>query len=160
MDIAKKRLLHAINCDRMKLQLSVIDMKLGGIIMNLIVIVLDSFRQDHVSTYHKDTPVFEGIAPCQTPNIDQFAEECVVFENAYPEALPTIPIRTQLMTGQRTLPYRPWQPLTPEDVAIAQILSQEGLCFWTHFGYLSLPRPKNELPPRLPRLPLDSWTGI
>ena len=94
--------------------------------MNLIVIVLDSFRQDHVSTYHNGTPVFEGIAPCQTPNIDQFAEECVVFENAYPEALPTIPIRTQLMTGQRTLPYRPWQPLTPEDVAIAQILSQEG----------------------------------
>ena len=94
--------------------------------MNLIVIVLDSFRQDHVSTYHKGTPAFEGIASCQTPNIDQFAEECVVFENAYPEALPTIPIRTQLMTGQRTLPYRPWQPLTPEDVAIAQILSQEG----------------------------------
>ncbi len=94
--------------------------------MNLIVIVLDSFRQDHVSTYHKGTSVFEGIAPCQTPNIDQFAEECVVFDNAYPEALPTIPIRTQLMTGQRTLPYRPWQPLTPEDVAIAQILSQEG----------------------------------
>ena len=94
--------------------------------MNLIVIVLDSFRQDHVSTYHNGTSVFEGIAPCQTPNIDQFAEECVVFENAYPEALPTIPIRTQLMTGQRTLPYRPWQPLTPEDVAIAQILSQEG----------------------------------
>ena len=46
--------------------------------MNLIVIVLDSFRQDHVSTYHNGTPAFEGIAPCQTPNIDQFAEECVV----------------------------------------------------------------------------------
>ena len=41
--------------------------------MNLIVIVLDSFRQDYVSTYHKGTPAFEGIAPCQTPNIDQFA---------------------------------------------------------------------------------------
>ena len=99
---------------------------LEDIIMNLIVIVLDSFRQDHVSTYHKGTPAFEGVQPCQTPNIDQFSEECIVFENAYPEALPTIPIRTQLMTGQRTLPYRPWQPLIPEDVAIAQILSQEG----------------------------------
>ncbi len=94
--------------------------------MNLIVIVLDSFRQDHVSTYHQGRSTFEGIQPCQTPNIDQFAEECIVFENAYPEALPTIPIRCQLMTGQRTLPYRPWQPLAPHDVPIAQILKQQG----------------------------------
>ncbi len=94
--------------------------------MNLIVIVLDSFRQDHVSAYHNGTAAFDGIQPCQTPNIDAFAQECVVFENAYPEALPTIPIRCQLMTGQRTLPYRPWQPLAPHDVPIAQILSQEG----------------------------------
>ena len=94
--------------------------------MNLIVIVLDSLRQDHVSTYYNGGAPFEGILPCQTPNIDQFAEECVVFENAYPEALPTIPIRCQLMTGQRTLPYRPWEPLIPQDVPIAQILSEEG----------------------------------
>ena len=94
--------------------------------MNTIIIVLDSFRQDHVSTYHKGKAAFEGIQPCQTPNIDRFAEECVVFENAYPEALPTIPIRCQLMTGQRTLPYRSWQPLAPDDVPIAQILKQEG----------------------------------
>ena len=71
--------------------------------MNVIAIVLDSFRQDHVSFYHGGRPVFEGIAACQTPNLDAFAQECVVFENAYPEALPTIPVRTQLFTGQRTL---------------------------------------------------------
>ena len=94
--------------------------------MNLIVIVLDSFRQDHVSFYTGGTNPFPGIEVCQTPNIDAFAREAVVFDSAYPEALPTIPIRCQLMTGHRTLPYRGWQPLTPQDIHIAQILSEEA----------------------------------
>jgi len=73
--------------------------------MNVIVIVLDSFRQDHVSFYNGGRSVFEGIPACQTPNLDAFAQECIVFDNAYPEALPTLPVRTQILTGQRTLPY-------------------------------------------------------
>lgn len=94
--------------------------------MNLIVVVLDSFRQDHVSLYNQGKGPFDGVAACRTPNIDAFARDAVVFDNAYPEALPTIPIRCQLMTGQRTLPYRPWQPLTPQDVTITEILRNEG----------------------------------
>ena len=94
--------------------------------MNIIGIMLDSFRQDHVSFYNKDHCVFEGIHACQTPNLDEFARECIVFNNAYPEGLPTIPVRTQLFTGQCTLPYRPWQPLTSEDISIAEILRKEG----------------------------------
>ena len=94
--------------------------------MNVICIMLDSFRQDHVSFYNGDDPVFENVPACQTPVLDAFARECIVFDNAYPEALPTIPARTQLFTGQRTLPYRPWQPLTAEDISIADILRAEG----------------------------------
>ena len=94
--------------------------------MNVIGIMLDSFRQDHVSFYNGGQAVFEGVPACQTPNLDAFARECVVFDNAYPEALPTIPVRTQLFTGQRTLPYRPWQPLTKEDISVAEILRAEG----------------------------------
>ena len=94
--------------------------------MNVIVIMLDSFRQDHISFYHGGQPVFEGIPACQTPNLDAFAQECIVFDNAYPEALPTLPVRTQLLTGQRTLPYRPWQPLTKEDISVSEILRAEG----------------------------------
>lgn len=88
--------------------------------MNVIVICIDSLRQDHVSFYAGSG------APAPTPSIDALARESVVFDNVYPEALPTIPIRTQLMTGQRTLPYRPWQPLTQADRTIAQILGQAG----------------------------------
>ena len=94
--------------------------------MNVVFIVLDSFRQDHVSLYNGGVAPFSGIDPCRTPNIDAFAEEAVVFDNAYPEALPTIPIRCQLMTGQRTLHSRGWQPLTAEDAHVAQVLSEEG----------------------------------
>jgi arylsulfatase A-like enzyme len=94
--------------------------------MNVIGIMLDSFRQDHVSFYNGGHPAFEAVPACQTPNLDAFARECIVFDNAYPEALPTIPVRTQLFTGQRTLPFRPWQPLAREDISIAEILRAEG----------------------------------
>ncbi|MGH2346205.1 MAG: sulfatase [Chloroflexota bacterium] len=85
--------------------------------MNVIVICIDSLRQDHVSFYG-------GASPVATPGIDALARESVVFDHMYPEALPTIPIRTQLMTGQRTLPYRPWQPLTAGDRTMAEILGR------------------------------------
>jgi arylsulfatase A-like enzyme len=93
---------------------------------NLIVIMLDSFRQDHVGVYHQGRAPFPGIEPCRTPNIDRFASHALIFENAYPEAFPTIPVRTALMTGQRTLPYRPWQPLEPSDMPVAEILRRHG----------------------------------
>jgi len=91
--------------------------------MNLILIVLDSLRQDHVGCYGKP-PWYDR--PVQTPNLDKFAAESVRFDNAYPEALPTIPVRTALITGQRTLPFRPWQPLTPEDVTASEIFAELG----------------------------------
>lgn len=94
--------------------------------MNVIAIMLDSLRQDHLGVYNGGRPVFDTIPACQTPNIDAFAQQCVVFENAYPEALPTIPVRTQLFTGQRTLANRPWQPLAKEDISIAEILRAAG----------------------------------
>lgn len=94
--------------------------------MNLIVLMLDSFRQDHVGVYHQGRPAFPGVPPCRTPNLDAFARDCIVFDNAYPEGLPTIPVRTALMTGQQTLPFRPWQPLAKEDVTAAEILRREG----------------------------------
>ncbi|MEM2926655.1 MAG: sulfatase [Candidatus Bathyarchaeia archaeon] len=94
--------------------------------MNVIIIMLDSLRQDHVSFYNLGKPIFEGIEACRTPNIDAFAKECIIFENAYPSGLPTIPVRCELMTGQDTLPFRPWEPLSPRDITIADILRKEG----------------------------------
>ena len=95
--------------------------------MNLIVIMLDSLRQDHVSLYNQRIGApFDSIAACQTPNMDNFGRESIVFDNIYPEALPTIPVRTALMTGQRTLLNRQWQPLAGSDVTMSEMLSAEG----------------------------------
>ena len=87
---------------------------------NIIFISIDSLRQDHVSFYSGEN------GPAHTPNIDRLAAESVVFENCYPEALPTIPVRTQWMTGQRTLPFRRWQPLEETDRTVAEILRPMG----------------------------------
>lgn len=86
--------------------------------MNIFWVMLDSLRRDHVGAY--------GSQICKTPNLDAFAQEAVLFDNAYPEGLPTIPVRTAMVTGCRTLAGRPWQPLTPEDVTVAEILSCHG----------------------------------
>ena len=94
--------------------------------MNLIVLVIDSLRQDHVGLYHGGKAAFPDVPVCRTPSLDTFARECVAFANAYPEALPTIPARYTLMTGQRSLPFRPWGPLMAGDLTLAQMLRSEG----------------------------------
>jgi len=86
--------------------------------MNLIVVMLDSLRGDHLGCY--------GNKWIKTPNIDKLTEESVLFDNAYTEGLPTIPVRTELFTGCSSLPYRPWQPLTREDITISEILREYG----------------------------------
>ena len=88
--------------------------------MNVIVLMLDSCRQDHVSCYGA-----EG-CPVQTPGIDAMAVEGIIFDNVYPEGLPTIPVRTDLMTGQSSLTNRDWQRLSDTDVSAADIFRREG----------------------------------
>ena len=86
--------------------------------MNIIMIMSDSLRQDHLGCY--------GNRWIETPNIDRLASESVVFENAYPEGLPTLPVRAALFTGNYTLTNRFWKQLTPEDVSMAEIFDEYG----------------------------------
>ena len=53
--------------------------------MNVIMIVSDSFRYDNLTCY--------GNTTIDTPNLDKFAESAVIFENTYPDGLPTMPVR-------------------------------------------------------------------
>lgn len=62
---------------------------------NLIVVVFDTLRYD---------AVFGDLA--ETPNLRRFAEQSVVFDNAWGEGLPTIPFRRALHTGMRSYPWR------------------------------------------------------
>ena len=86
--------------------------------MNVIVIVNDSYRPDHLGCYGNDW--------IKTPNVDAFAKESMVFENAYAEGLPTVPVRTAWFTGRYTFPFRGWQRLEPTDILLGEILWDKG----------------------------------
>ncbi len=82
--------------------------------MNVIVIVNDTFRWDHLG--------FNGNEWIQTPNLNRLAAEGAVFDQYYSEGLPTVPARTTFFTGRYTFPFRGWQRLEPTDVVLAEVL--------------------------------------
>ena len=86
---------------------------------NVILIMEDSLRKDHLGCY--------GNEWIKTPYLDKFAQESVIFDYAYAEGLPTIPVRVSMFTGRYTLPFRGWQPLEQLDVPIAEILWDKGV---------------------------------
>jgi arylsulfatase A-like enzyme len=86
--------------------------------MNVIMIINDSMRQDHLGCY--------GNAWIKTPNLNKFARESAVFDYAYSEGLPTVPTRTTFFTGRFTFPFRGWQRLEPTDLLLAETLWNRG----------------------------------
>jgi len=85
---------------------------------NVIVIVTDSLRADHVGCYGSHV---------QTPNLDRLAAESALFEQAYAENLPTLPCRTAWWTGKYLFPERGWQHFEPTDYLLAEVLWDRGL---------------------------------
>ena len=86
--------------------------------MNVIMIMSDSMRYDHVGC--------NGSEWIRTPNLDTFAARATVFENAYCGSFPTIPNRTDIYTGTWTFPRRGWGPLLPEDRTLPAFLGANG----------------------------------
>ena len=98
---------------------------------NIIVVVSDTLRTGYLGCYGNDR--------IDTRNIDRFAEEGVLFTKAYPESLPTIPMRRAIHTGRRAYPfsdYQPvpwdnvylpgWQPMSANESTVAETLVQAG----------------------------------
>ncbi len=98
---------------------------------NLVMIIADSLRKDHCGCY--------GNRWIRTPNIDRLAARSIRFTGAYPESLPTIPVRRAMFTGRRAYPfknYRPipwdivslpgWQPMEPDRPTVAEVLHEAG----------------------------------
>ena len=86
--------------------------------MNVLVLMLDSLRPDHLGCYGRDD--------VRTPHLDRFASEAVVFETAYAEFPNTIPARTAFVSGIYTFPARPWQALEPGDLHVAELFRDAG----------------------------------
>ena len=99
--------------------------------MNVILVILDSLRKDHVGVY--------GNGRVRTPNLDALANESFRFTRAYPESLPTICARRAIHTGYRTFPFRNrvtlpgetfqpfgWQPIPEDQTTISETLANAG----------------------------------
>jgi arylsulfatase A-like enzyme len=86
---------------------------------NVIFIMLDSLQFNYLGCYGNDW--------IKTPNLDRFATQSTLFENAYTEGLPTIPCRRAMLTGRFTLPFLGWGPLTSQDSTIADLLWGRGI---------------------------------
>ena len=71
---------------------------------NIILLVSDTYRYDNLFD-RADMPV-------HTPSLDAFAECAVSVEQFYAASFPTIPQRTDLITGRCGWPWYDWQPLS------------------------------------------------
>ena len=87
--------------------------------MNVIVVMSDSFRRDHVGAF--------GNSWIKTPALDRFAAESMVFPNFRMGSYATIPQRTDMFTGRFSYAERPWQPLERDDVILAELLRAKGV---------------------------------
>jgi len=70
--------------------------------MNVLLLIVDSLRPDHVGAYGSQT--------VRTPNVDALAERGLRFTRAFPEAMVTIPARRSIFTTKRIFPYRNFVP--------------------------------------------------
>jgi len=86
--------------------------------MNVILIVSDTLRRDFLGCY--------GNNWIHTENIDKFAKNAVVFDNAYAASFPTVPNRLDVFTGKFTFTYRDWAPLPQDEVVISEVLNRAG----------------------------------
>ena len=87
--------------------------------MNVIVIMADSWRFDYLGCY--------GNNWISTPNLNSFAERAAVFEQFYAASYPTVPNRWDLCTGRFGFPFRGWQPLDSSDITWGQLLSKQRM---------------------------------
>jgi arylsulfatase A-like enzyme len=86
---------------------------------NVILIISDTLRRDTLSCYGGDW--------VHTPHLDRFGQQAVIFDNAYLSSFPTVLLRNDILTGRYTFTYKPWAPLSPDDVTLQETLGDAGI---------------------------------
>jgi arylsulfatase A-like enzyme len=86
--------------------------------MNIILIMSDTFRRDHLGCY--------GNPWIHTPHLDRLAEQSVVFDHFYAGSFPTMPNRADLLLGKYSFPSLGWAPLPENETPLGEILTREG----------------------------------
>ncbi len=88
--------------------------------MNIIMIVVDTLRYDYIAA--------NGNPWIETPNMDRLADRSWVFDRCFTASYPTIPHRTDLMTGRYGGPFHPWRPLPHDARTAPEMLADAGYC--------------------------------
>jgi arylsulfatase A-like enzyme len=86
--------------------------------MNVVCILLDTLRRDHLSCY--------GNANIHTPNLDRFARSGAIFENSYIGSYPCMPARQDLWTGRLNFLWRGWSALEYDQDDMVTAMSRNG----------------------------------
>jgi arylsulfatase A-like enzyme len=93
------------------------DPKQESVKPNVIVIVLGTFRADHLGCY--------GYPKNTSPNLDKFAKECLVFKNAYSQSHWTLPSHCSILTSRYPSVHGVMErtaKLDPAEVTLPEIL--------------------------------------
>ena len=98
--------------------------------MNVICLMSDTFRRDHLAAYGVSAPWARaghaGEPFIQTPALDRLVAESALFERFYLSSYPTVPCRHDCFTGRYGFPHRGWQPLEPGDVVLSELIRAGG----------------------------------
>ena len=105
--------------------------------MNVIWIVADTFRRDHLGAYGNDY--------IRTPTLDSLASRSTLFERHYAAGFPTMPTRADHFTGCWTVAFMGWEAFADDVTTLSQLLGQQGVhtaavvdtpFYWRHgFNY-------------------------
>ena len=89
--------------------------------MNILLVVIDTLRYDYISAHGRNRFI-------QTPNLDELARKSWAFDRAYSASYPTIPHRTDVMTGRYGDPFHAWMPLRFDATTLPELLADAGYC--------------------------------
>jgi arylsulfatase A-like enzyme len=85
---------------------------------NVVVIVADTFRRDHLGAY--------GNRRIRTLHLDEFARSSVVFDHHVVSSFPTMPARADILTGTFSYAHMGWEPLPRHLMTLPEVLSKAG----------------------------------
>jgi len=88
--------------------------------VNIILVIADTLRYDHVGA--------NGNSGIETPALDRLASRSWIFDRCYAASYPTLPHRTDVLTGRYGGPFHPWLPLRYDVATFPRMLAEAGYC--------------------------------
>ncbi len=91
--------------------------------MNIVLCIIDTLRYDFIRAHGVNNWI-------ETPNLDKLARKSLMFEDTYAASYPTIPHRTDVITGEYGWPgqgpFHPWMPLRFDVPTLPRLLAKAG----------------------------------